>query len=70
MSTSITRYIDEHRGAPNLDITEYGVQRKWSMGGKSAGRWLSEWSESSKSGQMLGRTVVRVFGNLDGMNHV
>jgi hypothetical protein len=37
---------------------------KMVYGGKSAGRRLSEWSESDKSGQMLGRTVVRVFGNL------
>jgi hypothetical protein len=34
--------MSEHRGAQNLEITEYGVQRKWSKSGKSAVRRLSE----------------------------
>jgi len=51
-------------GTQNLNIRKYEVQRKWSKGGKSAVRRLSDWSESSNSSHKVGRTVVRVYGNL------
>jgi hypothetical protein len=62
ISPSITKYVEGQRGIQNIGTREGGVQRKLSDGGKSVIRHLSEWSESSDSGQTVAHTVGKVTG--------